>query len=107
MNKIQKTNGNGSKPELNENNFKSFPQEGWINFNIHGLVSMRVDASAPTANLFLDIFKPFYTTESQDSYDLTIQGDFQEFKNGAFGEAHGETDFYYNAEGVELEKPKV
>lgn len=75
---------------------------GWVEFNIHDAVKFRVQAEAPTAALLKDMFSPFLT-EGLDDYDLTIQSEYEGVKEGAFGEAHGETEFYYNKEGIHLE----
>ena len=91
---------NGSKKETVD--FAQKEQtDSWINFNIHELLFMRVAKNAPTAALIQDMFAPFLT-EDLDEYDLTISGELDDLVEGAFGEAHGETDFYYNDQGIHL-----
>lgn len=75
--------------------------DSWINFNIHERLFMRVAKNAPTAALIQDMFAPFLT-EDLDEYDLTISGELDDLVEGAFGEAHGETEFYYNDQGIHL-----
>lgn len=75
----------------------------WLKFNLHNLVAMRVNKAAPTAALFEDIFRPFLTEADLKNYDLTISGDLEPLRDGAFGEAHGETEFHYNADGIHLD----
>lgn len=80
--------------------------KGWIEFNIHDLVAFRVARDAPTASLFEDMFRPFLT-EGLDDFDLTISHQSEPLVDVAFGEAHGETDFYYNENGVYLKTQDV
>lgn len=80
---------------------------GWVKFNIHDLVYFRVDSSAPTAEIFKDIFAPFLTDCDYDHFDLTIRGDLEPLIDGAYGEAHGETEFHYNDHGLHLHATDV
>ncbi|HEU0292985.1 MAG TPA: hypothetical protein VFR47_09630 [Anaerolineales bacterium] len=79
----------------------------WVKFNLHNIVKFRVNASAATAPLFKDMFRPFLTDEDIQHFDLTISGELEPLQDGAFGEAHGETEFHYNAEGVHLDALEV
>lgn len=81
--------------------------QDWFKFNLHNLAAFRVSRSAPTASLFTDLFQPFLTEGEINHYDLTITEEFEPLVDGAYGEAHGETDFYYNHTGVYLETPDV
>src|SRR5512146_2187215 len=67
----------------------------WYEFNIHDRVSFRVSQQAPTASLFVDMIAPFLSA-GLTHYELTIGGEYEPMENAAFGEAHGETDFYSN-----------
>lgn len=81
--------------------------QDWYGFNIHNLAKFRVARSAATASIFIDLFHHFLTEEQFDHYDLTITEDFEPLVDGAFGEAHGESDFYYNDTGLYLETPNI
>ncbi len=80
---------------------------GWIKFNIHDLVYFRVDSNAPTAEIFKDIFAPFLTDRDSEHFDLTIRGELEPLVNGAYGEAHGETEFHYNDSGLHMHATDV
>lgn len=75
----------------------------WVKFNLHNLVAMRVNKAAPTAAQFEDMFHPFLTDEDLKRYDLTINSELESLCDGAVGEAHGETEFHYNFEGINLD----
>jgi GT2 family glycosyltransferase len=72
-----------------------FNQKGeamrWIEFDIHGRASMRVDADAPTAPLLRDMFAPFLSNRPLSSFDLTITGKLQPVAGVSFGE----TEYHY------------
>jgi hypothetical protein len=78
----------------------------WHEFCIHNRVTIRVAEDAPTASLFLDLFQPFIT-RGLNHFDLTVTGNSEPFRNGAYGEVHGETDFYYTDQGVQIESNGV
>lgn len=78
----------------------------WLEFDVHGRVAFRVAGSAPTAALFADIFAPFLT-QGLNHYDLTITGEFESVPGGAFGEAHGETEFQYTDRALYLDSKDV
>jgi len=80
---------------------------GWIKFNIHDLVHFRVDSSAATAQIFKDIFAPFLTDCNIEHFDLTIRGTLEPLTDGAYGEAHGETEFHYNDQGLHMHATDV
>lgn len=80
---------------------------GWVKFNIHDLVNFRVDSSATTAAIFKDMFAPFLTEGDLGHFDLTIRGDLESLPNGAYGEAHGETEFHYNEHGLHMHATDV
>lgn len=73
----------------------------WVEFNLHNLVGMRVAVEAPTMSIFKDMFAPFITNQL-DTANLTVTGELEELEEGAFGEAHGETEFHYNERGLHL-----
>lgn len=79
----------------------------WYKFNIHNLATFRVTRTAPTASLFTDMFHPFLTEDLIDHFDLTITKNFEPLIDGAYGEAHGESDFYYNNTGIYLKTPDI
>jgi len=78
----------------------------WVEFDLHGLAAFRVEASSAISDQFRDLFRPFLSTHLQD-YDLTISESFEPLIDGAYGETHGESDFYYNDHGLYIEKPNV
>ena len=78
----------------------------WIEINIHDYAAIRLAENAPTASLFTDMFEPFIA-KGLPRYDLTITGEFEPLAGGAFGEAHGETEFHYTATGLNLDVAKV
>lgn len=80
---------------------------GWLKFNIHDLVRFRVDSSATTAGIFKDLFAPFLTDRDLDHFDLTIRGSLESLPDGAYGEAHGETEFHYNEHGLHMHATDV
>ncbi len=81
-------------------------QAQWAEFNLHNRVGMRVARQAATASLFMDMFAPFVTDHLEHA-NLTISEEMEELVAGAFGEVHGETEFYYNDEGLAMETPEV
>jgi hypothetical protein len=87
-------------------NGKVHPTGEWYHFNFHNRVGMRVSRQAATASLFTDMFAPFLT-DSLEHATLTIREEMQPLEAGAFGEVHGETEFYYNERGLQLETPAV
>lgn len=78
----------------------------WCEFDLHGVSAFRVEASSGIATLFKDMFRPFLS-EGLEHFDLTISEAFEPLIDGAYGEAHGESDFYYNDHGVYIENPDV
>lgn len=78
----------------------------WVEFDIHGICAFRVERKSGISALFMDLFKPFLS-QGLDRFDLTISEEFEPLINGAYGEAHGESDFLYNEQGVYLENPNV
>jgi hypothetical protein len=97
---------NEKKPMINPIPAQDETGKEWFYFNLHNLVTFRVAQSAATASLFTDMFGPFLTSTGEH-FDLTITDQHEPLIGGAFGEAHGETDFYYNDAGVFLEAPGV
>ncbi len=86
-----------------------FSQKGdamrWIEFDIHGRATMRVDADAPTAPLLRDMFAPFLSQRPLPSFDLTITGRLQPISGVSFGETEYEyTDhsLYFPETGVQI-----
>ncbi|MRR28943.1 hypothetical protein EG834_01090, partial [bacterium] len=78
----------------------------WLEFDLHGVSAFRVEATSDIAAMFRDMFRPF-VSEGLNHFDLTISENFEPLIDGAYGEAHGESDFYYNDHGLYLEKPDV
>ncbi len=78
----------------------------WLEFDIHGRVALRVASNAPTASLLADMFAPF-ATKGLNHFDLTITGEVESVPGGAFGEAHGETEFQYTDKALYLEASGV
>ena len=78
----------------------------WLEFDLHGVSAFRVEASSAIADMFHDMFRPFIAS-GLDHVDLTISESFEPLIDGAYGEAHGESDFYYNDLGLHIEKPDV
>lgn len=79
----------------------------WINFNFHNKVFMRVERSAPTASLFMDMFNAFITTDDLPQVDLTVTAHIEPLNEAAYGEIHGQADFKYTDKGVFLEDAGV
>ena len=52
----------------------------WLNFDIHGIVGMRVAAEAPTAAQLRDMFAPFLTEGPLERIDLTVDADLEELR---------------------------
>ncbi len=73
----------------------------WLQFNIHDLAGIRVARDAPTASLFADMLGPFMT-ERLEHADLTISNEAGPLRGGSLGEAHGDTEFRYTADGLHL-----
>ncbi len=89
-----------SNGHMNSSNMK------WLEFDLHGVSAFRVEATSNIAAMFRDMFRPFLS-EGLNHFDLTISETFEPLIDGAYGEAHGELDFYYNDTGLYLEKPDV
>lgn len=81
--------------------------DGWVKFNIHDLLHLRVDSRAATAEIFKDLFAPFLTDCDFAHFDLTIRGNLEPLLDGAYGEAHGETEFHYNNSGLHMHATDV
>ncbi len=79
----------------------------WVKFNLHNLVAMRIHKTAPTVLQFQEMFRPFLTDEDLPHYDLTIKAELEPLPNGANGETHGETEFHYNFEGIQLDSLEI
>lgn len=77
--------------------------ENHTNFNIHNLVTIKVDQNTPSLNLLKDMFQPFITEDEIPAPDLVISGDLEEFEDGTYGEVHGESDIFFNYDGVYFE----
>lgn len=93
-------------PEINQRTSSNGSSGKWYEFNLHGLSAFRVERNSAIAALFTDMFRPFLT-EGLDHFDLTISEKFEPLIDGAYGEAHGESDFYYNDQGLYLESRDV
>jgi hypothetical protein len=62
----------------------------FVNFNFHGLATMQVEASSPTADLLHDIFFPFLTDQPVDYPDIVVSGSMQPITAPSFGETEYE-----------------
>jgi len=91
--------------EANKEN-SAGPSPDWVEFDIHGVCAFRVERNSAISALFLDMFKPFLV-QGLVKYDLTITEEFEPLIDGAYGEAHGESDFLYNEQGVFIATPDV
>ncbi len=89
-----------SNGHMNSSNMK------WLEFDLHGVSAFRVEATSDIAAMFRDMFRPFLS-EGLNHFDLSISETFEPLIDGAYGEAHGESDFYYNDHGLFLEKQNV
>lgn len=98
--KMQKT-----KPQASNNPLPS-SDSNWVEFDLHGFSAFRIEAGSPIADQFKDLFRPFLSSGLKN-FDLTISEAFEPLIDGAYGETHGESDFYYNDHGLYIEKPNV
>lgn len=73
----------------------------WIEFDIHGQATMRVDRDAPTAALFHRMFGPFLA-EGLSHHDLTVTGRLKPMGDVSYAEE----DFQYTANAVYLPDTK-
>jgi len=78
----------------------------WNGFNIHNIATIGVARKSPTTSLFQDMFEPF-RADNLDHFDLKISGEYETLDEGAFGEIHGETEFDYTENGVNIHTPHV
>ncbi|HEU4348824.1 MAG TPA: hypothetical protein VFR35_13685 [Actinoplanes sp.] len=80
---------------------------GWIPFDVHGRVRMRVSRSAPTApqlaTMFADFLVPDGDVDGDKPADLTVTGDFEDVTGVAFAE----DDFSYRDDAVCLRSPRL
>ncbi|HWR66916.1 MAG TPA: hypothetical protein VN364_12435 [Bellilinea sp.] len=93
-------------PALKSNGHHNGPNMNWLEFDLHGISAFRVEASSPISTMFQDLFRPF-RAKGVSHFDLTISETFEPLIEAAIGEAHGESDFYYNDHGLYIEKPNV
>lgn len=77
--------------------------DGWIEFQIHDLMTMRVAADAPTASLLKDMFAPFLTDQPQLEHQLTVNGRIEPVD----GVSYGETEYEYTDSALFIEKVGV
>lgn len=75
---------------------------GWLNFDMHGVVGMRVAADAPAAAQLRDMFAPFQT-DSLERVDLTVDADLEELQ----GKIHADDGDRYNEDGLHLDDARV
>jgi hypothetical protein len=79
----------------------------WINFDFHGLATMRVDESAPTSPLLRDMFFPFITQAHIDQADLTVTGQMAQVGDVSYGETeyeYSQKSLYIADTGVQILK---
>jgi hypothetical protein len=76
---------------------------GWLNFDIHGIVGMRVAAEAPTAAQLRDMFAPFLTEAPLERIDLTVDADLERLE----GAVHADDEDRYTDEGLHLGDARV
>jgi len=67
----------------------------WLEFDIHGHLGMRVEATAPTAPQLEEMFAPFRTS-GLERVDLTVSGRSEPLDQAS----HAEEDFHYNGRGL-------
>jgi hypothetical protein len=60
-------------------------ERGWIDFDIHGCLGMRVAHRAPTAPQFTDMFAPF-RTKGSGRVDLTVTNELLPMQDAAYAE---------------------
>jgi hypothetical protein len=101
-----KTETNETDRVVKSNGHMNGSNTKWLEFDLHGVSAFRVEASSDIAAMFRDMFRPFLS-EGISHFDLTISEAFEPLIDAAYGEAHGESDFYYNDHGLFLEKPDV
>jgi hypothetical protein len=58
----------------------------WLNFNFHNIATMRVEATAPTADLMRDIFFPFLSESGPKVADIEVTGVMTPVIDPSFGE---------------------
>lgn len=93
-------------PVVKSNGHHNGSNMNWLEFDLHGISAFRVEASSPISTMFQDLFRPFLA-QGVGHFDLTISETFEPLIDAAVGEAHGESDFYYNDHGLHIEKPDV
>lgn len=93
-------------PVVKSNGFPRGSNMNWLEFDLHGVSAFRVEASSPISTMFQDLFRPFLA-KGVSHFDLTISETFEPLIDGAVGEVHGESDFYYNDHGLYIERPDV
>lgn len=94
------------KTVVKQNGHSNGSSSRWVEFDLHGIVAFRVERNSGISALFTDMFHPFLS-EGLDHFDLTITETFEPLVDAAYGEAHGESDFFYNEKGLYIEKPDV
>jgi hypothetical protein len=74
---------------------------GWLTFDVHGRVRMRVARTAPTAAQMRMMFADFLTEHGDGPFDLTITGELEPID----GVAYADNAFSYTAEAICLRTP--
>jgi len=93
-------------PLVKSNGHMNGTNPNWLEFDLHGISGFRVEASSAISAMFQDLFRPFLA-KGVERFDLSISETFEALIDGAYGEAHGESDFFYNDHGLYIEKLDV
>jgi hypothetical protein len=75
---------------------------GWLEFNLHDRVAIRVAQQAPTAALMKEMFEPFLS-DPLDHHDLTVTGKMVPVE----GVSYGEHDYRYTEGSLYVEDMNV
>ena len=77
-------------------------RKGWVQFNVHGRLRMRVAQKAPTASLLTEMFAPFLA-EGLEEFDITVTATDEELA----GASYAEHDYRYTDQGIYMEASRV
>ena len=78
-------------------------KQDWIYFDFHGIATMRVESTAPTAALLTDIFFPFLTETPAPDADLTVTETGQQISDPSYGE----TEYEYTTRSLVIHDTEV
>ncbi len=74
----------------------------WLEFDLHGRATMRVQAAAATASILSEIFAPFRAT-GLAAHDVTVTGQLQPLREPS----HAEHEYRYSDQALHLLKSNV